>query len=120
MAYEQLYVNPRVPIQIKDGIFDLWSYWSESTIKEIARRDKSRFFYKGSNQMVGRAMYGALADYQKRYLQGVSNRTARGGRDFDNAFINTYFPPTYSRNGRYYYEGKQVKASEYRNLTRND
>lgn len=105
---EQLRGNPLIDYDVKMGLIEVLNKFNESTLREMAKDDKNRFFYRNSQSDIEKTIKEKMPENVKRQLQSQVNRLARGGQKSENAFIAENFTATYTRAGHKYVNGKRI------------
>lgn len=90
------------------GIVEVLKKFDEGTLREMAKDDKNRFFYRNSQSDIESRVLEKMPDSVRRQLQNQANRLARSGQESENAFIAENFETTYRRGGHRYENGRRI------------
>lgn len=100
--------NPLIDYDTKAGIIEVLNKFDEGTLREMAKDDKNRFFYRNSQSDIEKRVKDKMPDNVKRQLQQQANRLARNGKTSENEFIARNFETTYTRGGHKYVNGQRI------------
>lgn len=105
---EQLRGNPLIEYDTKMGLIEILNKFDEGTLREMAKDDKNRFFYKNSQSSIEKRIIDKMPDNVKRQLNAQGNKLARSGQKSDNAFLAENFSGNYTRGGHKYENGRRI------------
>lgn len=105
---EQLRGNPLMDYDTKMDLIDILKKFDEGTLREMAKDDKNRFFYRNGQSDIEKRIKEKMPENVKRQLQGQVNKLARGGQKSENKFVSENFNATYTRAGHKYVNGRRI------------
>lgn len=105
---EQLRGNALIDYEVKEGLIDILNKFDEGTLREMAKDDKNRFFYRNNQSGIEKRVFAKMPENVKRQLQSQVNRLARSGQKSENAFVANNFDATYTKAGHKYVNGKRI------------
>lgn len=106
---EQLRGNPLIDYyDVKMDLIEILNKFDEDTLREMAKNNKNRFFYRNSQSDIEERMLEKMPNNVKRQLQTQANKLARGGQKSENAFVAENFSTTYTRGGHKYVDGRRI------------